>query len=77
MKVPALPTYVASLLTQLVKNQPAIQETWVRSLVWEDSLAKGKDTHFGYSGLEDSMNYRPRVCRLRHNRATFTFAIYL
>ena len=67
MKVPALPTYVASLLTQLVKNQPAIQETWVRSLAWEDSLAKGKDTQFGYSGLENSMNYRPWVRRLRHN----------
>ena len=32
----------ASLVAQLVKNQPAMQETWVRSLVWEDPLEKGK-----------------------------------
>ena len=35
----------ASLVTQLVKNSPAMQETWVRSLGWEDPLAKGKATH--------------------------------
>ena len=34
-----------SLVTHLVKNQPAMQETWVRSLVWEDPLEKGKATH--------------------------------
>ena len=28
-----------------VKNLPAMQETWVRSLGWEDSLEKGKATH--------------------------------
>ena len=28
----------ASLVTQLVKNLPAMQETWVRSLGWEDLL---------------------------------------
>ena len=35
----------ASLLTQLVKNLPAMQETWVQSLGWEDPLEKGKATH--------------------------------
>ena len=35
----------ASLVVQLVKNPPAMQETWVRSLGWEDSLEKGKATH--------------------------------
>ena len=30
---------------QLVKNPPAMRETWVRSLVWEDPLEKGKATH--------------------------------
>ena len=35
----------ASLLAQLVKNPPAMQETWVQSLGWEDPLAKGKATH--------------------------------
>ena len=36
----------ASLVVQLVKNLPAMQETWVRSLGWEDPLEKGKATHF-------------------------------
>ena len=32
-------------VAQLVKNLPAMQGTWVRSLGWEDSLEKGKATH--------------------------------
>ena len=35
----------ASLRAQLVKNPPAMRETWVRSLSWEDRLEKGKATH--------------------------------
>ena len=35
----------ASLMTQRVKHLPAMQETWVWSLGWEDSLEKGKATH--------------------------------
>ena len=35
----------ASLMAQLVKNLPAMQETWVRSVGWEDPLEKGKATH--------------------------------
>ena len=35
----------ASLVAQLVKNPPAMQETWVPSLGWEDPLEKGKATH--------------------------------
>ena len=35
----------AFLVAQLVKNPPAMQETWVRSLGWEDPLEKGKATH--------------------------------
>ena len=34
----------ASLVAQLVTNSPATQETWIRSLGWEDSLEKGKAT---------------------------------
>ena len=33
------------LLAQLVKNLPAMQETWVQSLGWKDTLEKGKATH--------------------------------
>ena len=35
----------ASLVAQLVKNPPAVRETWVWSLGWEDPLEKGKATH--------------------------------
>ena len=35
----------ASLVAQLVTNPPAMQETWVQSLGWEDPLEKGKATH--------------------------------
>ena len=35
----------ASLVAQLVKNLPAMQETWVQSLGWKDPLENGKATH--------------------------------
>ena len=34
----------ASLVAQMVRNPPAMQETWVWSLVWEDPLEKGMAT---------------------------------
>ena len=36
---------VASLVTQMVKNLPVMQEMWVRSLGWEDPLEMGMATH--------------------------------
>ena len=36
---------MSSLAAQLVKNPPAMRETWVRSLSWKDPLEKGKATH--------------------------------
>ena len=36
----------ASLIAQLVKNLPGMQETWVQSLSLEDPLEKGKNTNF-------------------------------
>ena len=35
----------ASLMAQRVKNPPAMRETWVRSLDWEDLLEEGMATH--------------------------------
>ena len=35
----------AFLVTQMVKNLPAMWETWVRSLGWEDPLEEGMATH--------------------------------
>ena len=37
-----LDVFVPSLAAQLVKNLTAMQETWVRSLGWEDPLEKGR-----------------------------------
>ena len=36
----------ASLVAQLIKNSPAMWETWVQSLGWKDPLEKGTTTHF-------------------------------
>ena len=36
---------VASLVVQMVKNTPAMLETWVQSLGQEDPLEKGMATH--------------------------------
>ena len=33
------------MVAQMVKNLPAVQETWVPSLSWEDPLEKGMATH--------------------------------
>ena len=35
----------ASLVVQMVNNLPAMQETWVQSLGWEDPLEEGMTTH--------------------------------
>ena len=62
------------LVTQLVKNPPAMGETWVWSLGWEDSLEKGIATHSSTLAWRipwtvSSMGSQ----RVRHNWATFTF----
>jgi len=41
-------------MAQMVKNLPAMWETWVRSLGWEDPLEKGTATHSNC--LENSMD---------------------
>ena len=61
----------ASLVAQLVKNPPAMQETWVPSLGWEDPLEKGKTTH---SRIPWASMGSPRV---GHDWATFTFTFKL
>ena len=44
MKIP-IQENGASLVDQMVKDPPAMQETWVRSLGWEDPLEEGMATH--------------------------------
>ena len=43
-----------SLVAQMVKNPPAMQETWVRSLGWEDLLEVRMTTPLQYSCLGES-----------------------
>ena len=38
-------TELNSMVAQLVKNLPAVQENWAQSLGWEDPLEKGTATH--------------------------------
>ena len=46
----------ASLVAYLVKNLPAMQETWTRSLGWEDSLGEGNSYPVQHSVLENSID---------------------
>ena len=43
-------------MAQMVKNLPAVQETWVRSLGWEDPMEKGNGSPLQDSCLENSMD---------------------
>ena len=47
----------ASLVAQLVKNPPAMQETWVPPLGWEGCPGEGNSGPIQYSGLENSVDY--------------------
>ena len=46
----------ASLVAQMVKNPPAMQETWARSLGWEDPLEKEMATHSSILGWRIPMD---------------------
>ena len=54
----------ASLITQLVKNPPAIQETLVRILGQEDPLEKGQSTHFSILGLPFWLISKESACNV-------------
>ena len=65
--------YMVSLIAQLVKNLPAMQETPVRFLGWKDPL-EGKDYPLQYSGLENSMDYTAHgVAKSRTQLSDFHF----
>ena len=72
----------ASLVTQTVKNSPAMQETWVRSLGWEDLSEKRMATHS--SILAKRVSWREEPGRLQsmgsqrvgREWATFTYTSY-
>ena len=50
---------LASLVAQLVKNLPAVQETWVRFLGWEDPLEKEMVTHSSILAWKISWTQEP------------------
>ena len=63
----------ASLMAQLGKNLPAVHETWVQSLNWEDPLEKGKlPTPVFWPGEFHGL-YRLWGHKVDHDRATSTF----
>ena len=64
------------LVAQLIKNPPALRETWVQSLGREDPLEKGTATHssilaWRIPGTIQSVGWQ----RIGHDRATFTFTL--
>ena len=71
--------YRASLEAQMVKNLPAMWETWVQSLGWEDSLEKGMATHSSILAGRIPWTEEPGRLqstgsqRVGHDWATFTF----
>ena len=62
-----------SLAAQLVKNLPAMWETWVKLLGWEDPLEKGKAPHSSILAWRIPWIQSTGSQRVRHNWATFTF----
>ena len=63
----------ASLVTQTVKNLPAMQETGVPSLGWEDALEEGTATPLLHSCLENPhgqrslVGYSPQIAKSRQD----------
>ena len=66
----------ASLVAQMVKNLPTLQETWVQSLGWEDPLEKWMPTHSNILAWRIPWTKEPGGLqslasqRVRHNWAT-------
>ena len=63
----------------MVKNLPAMQETWVHSLSWGNPLEKGMVTTPIFlpgepQGQRSLASYSPWGCRVRHNCKTNTFS---
>ena len=68
--------YIASLVAQTVKRLPAMRETWVQSLGWEDPLEKEMATHSSILAWKIPWTEEPGRLqsmgsqRVGHNRAT-------
>ena len=75
--------YLVSLVAQMIKNLPAMWETQVQSLGWEDPLEKGMATHPSILAWRIPWTEEPGglrsvgLQRARHDWATNTFIQYL
>ena len=71
----------ASEMVQTIKNLPAMQETWVHSLGWEDPLEKRMATHSNFlpgefCGQRSLADYSARGCKgVGQDWVTFTFTV--
>ena len=71
-----------SLVAQMVQNPPTMQETWVRSLGWEDPLEKGTATHSSILAWRIPWTEEPGRLqsmgsqRVRQDLATFTHTLF-
>ena len=66
--------YRASLIVQSVYNLPAMQETWVQLLGWEDPLEKETATHSNILALGNPMDrgaWQARVHRFAENTVLY------
>ena len=75
-----LPTMVllGSLVAQLVKNPPSVQDTWVQSLGWENPLEKGKATYSSILAWRIPWAVKSvGLQRVRQDWATCTFTFSL
>ena len=77
-----LPSLGASLVAQLVKNLPAVQETWVQSLGREDPLEKGMTTPsstlaWRIPWMEELVGYSPRDRKESDTTVRLTFLCFL
>ena len=71
-----------SLVAQAVKNSPAVQETWVQSLGWEEPLEKGTATHSSILAWRSPWTEEPGRLqsrgsqRVRHDWAAFNIYFF-
>ena len=74
--------FLHGLVAQLVRNPPTVQETWVRSLGWEDPLEKEMATHFSTLAWKIPWMEEPGrlqsmgSLRVRHDSVTSLFTLY-
>ena len=64
----------ASLVAQLVKNLPAVWETWVRSLGWDNPLEKGKAAHSSILAWTNCIVHGVTKSRTQRNDFYFHFS---